>query len=218
MEQLFFKFPVKPTYLIEDFFLSPANIDAFNYINRWPDWGEGIYSKQLLLSGERGSGKTHLAHIWKRASKAEILEEKDLYFLQEHIIHSALILEDIEDINEELLLHLINFSFENQQFLMMTSKYTSRELNFKLPDLKSRIFSIPMLTINSPEIDLLKAVLLKHLNDRQLKINPSTLEYVAMRLDRSFSKLIKFIEDLEQLSSSSKRSITIPLVKNLLNL
>lgn len=216
MEQLFFKFPIKPLYLVEDFFLSPANMQAFNYINQWPDWDHGIYSKLLLLHGERGSGKTHLAHIWQKLSDAIIFD--DISSLHNYPSDKALILEDIEEKDEKLLLHLINFCFENQQFLMLTSRFVPRELNFTLPDLRSRILSIPEVTIYAPEVELLKAVLLKHLHDRQLKIHPTTLEYIIMRLDRSFSKLIKFIEDLEQLSYSSKRSLTIPLIKDLLKL
>lgn len=218
MQQLFFNFPIKPTYLVEDFFISPSNSQAFYYLNRWPNWGSGIYSKTLLLYGEAGSGKTHLSYIWKNLSNAEIITQDNCYNLNQFISYKALILEDIELIDEESILHLINFSNENQQYLLLTSKYSPNNFKCKLADLRSRILSIPAIALDSPEPELLKAVLLKHFSDRQLKINPITLEYIFIRIDRSFSKLTQFINELDKESNTSKRSITIPLVKEILKI
>lgn len=218
MQQLFFNFPIKPTYLTEDFFISPANNEAFTYLNKWPEWDSGIYSKTLLLYGEDGSGKTHLSHIWKSLSNAEIITQDNCYNLNQFISYKALILEDIELIDEESILHLINFSNENQQYLLLTSKYSPTNLKYNLADLRSRILSIPSIALNSPEPELLKAVLLKHLSDRQLKINPITLEYIVIRIDRSFSKLSQFIQEIDKETNTSKRPITIPLVKEILKI
>ena len=218
MQQLFFKFPLKPAYLSEDFFVSPANNNAFNYVNQWPNWNNGIYSKMLILHGELGSGKTHLAHIWQNLSNARILNQQDCYNLHSLVSNSALILEDISSMDEELLLHLVNFAHENQQYLLLTSDCSPQKLSFDLPDLRSRILAIPDISINAPDQELLKAVLLKHLYDRQLKINPAALEYIILRIDRSFSKLLQFIEELDQMSNISKRAVTVPLIKKALNI
>ena len=218
MQQLFFNFPIKPTYLAEDFFISPANSEAFAYLNRWPNWNSQIYSRTILLYGEDGSGKTHLSHIWKNLSNAKIITLNNCYNLNQFISYKALILEDIELIDEESILHLINFSNENQQYLLLTSKYSPSNLKCRLADLRSRILSIPAIALNSPEPELLKAVLLKHLSDRQLKINPITLEYIVTRIDRSFSQLTQFIKELDKESNTHKRSITIPLVKEILKI
>ncbi len=218
MQQLFFKFPIKPAYLAEDFFVSSANTQAFAYLNQWPNWDSATYSKIFLLYGEKGCGKTHLAHIWQKPSDAKIIKEIDLYNLYSLINHKALILEDIEKIDEELLLHLINFSHENLKYLLLTSNLSPKELNFQLPDLRSRILTITSIAINKPEAELLKAVLLKHLSDRQLKVHPATLDYIILRIDRSFNKLMQFIEELTQISDTSKRPITIPLVKEILKI
>jgi len=218
LQQLFFKFPIKPVYLAEDFFISPANNHAFNYLNQWPNWNNGIYSKMLLLHGELGSGKTHLAHIWKDLAKAKILSTADCYNLHLFTSNKSLILEDISKIDEELLLHLFNFAHENQQYLLLTSDLPPTQLSFNIADLRSRILAMPAIAINAPDQELLKAVLLKHLSDRQLKIHPAALDYITLRVDRSFSKLIQFIDELEQISKTSKRSITIPLIKETFNL
>lgn len=218
MQQLFFDFPIKPTYLLEDFFLSSANDHAFTYLNQWPNWDNGIYSKIVLLHGEPGSGKTHLTYIWKNLSDAKILTIEECNNLELFLEKNALIFEDIESIDAELLLHLINFAYENNQYLLLTSKLSPSQLSFSLADLQSRILSIPEISIKSPDQSLLKAVLLKYLSDRQLKISPISLEYVILRIDRSFSKLKQFIDELDKMSAVSKRSITIPLIRKALNI
>ncbi|MEK6734084.1 MAG: DnaA/Hda family protein [Pseudomonadota bacterium] len=213
LQQLYFKFPVQPVYLAEDFFISPANKNAFTYLNQWPEWHNGIYSRIILLHGEKGSGKTHLAHIWQKLTNAKIINNLDFYNLHYLINHKALILEDIHEIEEESLLHLINFSHENSQYLLLTSDLAPTKLDFKLQDLRSRILAIPDVSIYPPDEELLKAVLLKHLTDLQLKINPAIMDYIIMRIERSFAKLKKFIEDLDRMCKISKKPISLTLIK-----
>ena len=46
--------------------ISKSNINAFNFINKWPNWEKKI----LNISGEKFSGKSHLANIFRSKSKA----------------------------------------------------------------------------------------------------------------------------------------------------
>ncbi len=216
LQQLCFKFPIKPLYLTEDFFVSDSNKEAFSYLNRWPNWEQELYPKILLLYGEQGSGKTHLSYIWQKISQAKMISEQDCYNLNALINEKALILEDIDNTDEELLLHLINFSNENHQYLLLTSDLPPANLTLSLPDLRSRILSIYSIAIQKPDEELLKAVLLKHLTDRHLKITPEGLNYIAARIERSFNKLLQFIEELDEMTKIHKRPITIPLIRKVL--
>lgn len=210
MQQLFIKFPIKSEYLSEDFYISPANNQAYEYISKWPNWGNEVFSNILLIYGETGSGKTHLAHIWQNLSNASLLHADS--FSKEN----SLILEDIDYIDQEFLLHLINTTKENKQYLLLTSTSSPKNLNFPLADLQSRIMSIPSIAIDFPDQELLKAVLLKHLTDRNLKISSVAMDYITPRIDRSFSKLRIFIEKLDFLSKLYKKPLTIPLIKQAL--
>ena len=212
MQQLFFKFPIKSEYLAEDFLITAANYEAFTYLNQWPNWGDTVYSKIILLYGDSGSGKTHLAYIWKNLTDAKIITlPSDKIFT-----HKSLILEDIDNLEQESLLHVINLAQENQQYLLLTACLSPMQLKFSLADLRSRILAIPAIAIASPDNDLLRAILLKYLSDRQLEIHSASIDYIIMRIDRSFSMLRKFIDELDRLSKSSKRSITIPLIKQVM--
>lgn len=212
--QLYLDFPIRENYFSEDFYISSANKKALETVQQWPNWGEGSFSKIRLLYGEHGSGKTHLAYIWKNMSNAKLLNEnniRDLYFKEK-----ALVLENIEQVEQEALFHLINVTQEKGQFLLLTSGVSPGKLKILLPDLRSRILAITSIAIDSPDSDLLKAVLLKQLSDRALVMNIAAIDYIIPRIDRSFVKLISLVNKLEAYSKMSKRPITIPLIKEVL--
>ena len=66
LNQLLLELDYKTNFNEHDFYLSKSNSNAFNFINRWPDWEKKI----LNISGEKFSGKSHLANIFKLKSKA----------------------------------------------------------------------------------------------------------------------------------------------------
>ncbi len=214
MKQLCLDFPINARYFTEDFFISKANKKAFEMLQQWPNWGNGVYANIILVYGEHGSGKTHLSYIWQKFSGAKRLSKNDLHNF--YFDNESLILEDIENINQESLLHLINVVRENRQYLLLNSSIPPASLNITLADLRSRLLSIPSVSIESPDTELLKAVLLKHLSDRNLQINSVAVDYIIPRIERSFTKLISLINKLESFSRISKRPVTIPLIKEAL--
>jgi chromosomal replication initiation ATPase DnaA len=211
MQQLYLDFPIKPKYFTEDFFITSANQRAIEIFQKWPNWGSGNFARILLLHGEHGSGKTHLAYIWRNLAKAKIIGLNDLHNL--YFSEKSLILENIQNINQEILLHLINIAEERQQYLLLTASCSPANLKITLPDLRSRLMAIPSVGIESPDEELLKAVLLKHISDRNLQINAVAVDYLIPRIDRSFTKLVHLINKLEYFSKINKKPITIPLIK-----
>ena len=67
-DQLILKFPSNKVYLKEDFYVSPSNREAYDFISSWPKW----IRKIVNIFGPSGSGKSHLASILK--SKTSCLE------------------------------------------------------------------------------------------------------------------------------------------------
>ena len=57
--QLILKFPSHQAYKKEDFYVSPSNQEAYDFINSWPKWLKRIVN----IFGPSGSGKSHLASI-----------------------------------------------------------------------------------------------------------------------------------------------------------
>jgi len=57
-----------------DFLIAPCNEAAAAWLDRWPDWP----ASALALFGPAGSGKTHLAHLWRARSNAVFIDPRAL--------------------------------------------------------------------------------------------------------------------------------------------
>ena len=69
LNQLLLDLNYKQNFNDHDFYVSKSNYFAFNIIDKWPKWEKKI----LNICGEKFSGKTHLANIFKSKSKALLI-------------------------------------------------------------------------------------------------------------------------------------------------
>ena len=192
-------------YAPEQFMRSESNQLAYDWVMRWPDWP----SNALILQGSRGAGKTHLAYCWQGKTQAEFLSV-DLDYLPT----MAVIIDGIEQWkSEEALFHLYNHCKSEKLPLLITSMLLPEQLPFMLPDLRSRLKSLPLAQIHAPDDALLSAVLIKHFSDRQLKISPEVMDYMLPRLPRSFAAIAELVQKLDSDSLASGRNLTIPYVR-----
>jgi chromosomal replication initiation ATPase DnaA len=195
-------------YAPEQFMLSESNMLAHRWIDRWPDWNDFA----LYLQGEQGAGKTHLAHIWQRKTNADFIVA-DTTELPE----KAAIIDGLETWkNEQALFHIYNHCKLSSIPLLITSIQLPDKLHFALPDLLSRLKSLPVAEIHAPDDALLEAVFLKQLSDRQLKISPDVVSYLLPRLPRSFRELSALVTKLDDDSLVAGRTITIPYARQIL--
>ena len=65
LNQLLLNFEYKQNFKDEDFYVSKSNYFAFNLINSWPKWEKNF----LNISGDKFSGKSHLASIFLKKFK-----------------------------------------------------------------------------------------------------------------------------------------------------
>ncbi len=195
-----------PTYAEEDFCISHCNIEAFLMLSKWPDWG----SHALIIYGTAGSGKTHLAKIWQRRTKALNANIDDIYGNHSQ----CFIFENAENIQDETaLLHLYNATKENNGYLLITSNLPPAELNIKLPDLRSRINAVTTIRLGSPDNDILQNVFIKLMTDRQLNIKPEIINYIISYMPKSFSVLHEIVAIIDKEAMEKKQKITIPFIK-----
>lgn len=73
-EQLTLSWPAPDRFEAEDFMVGDANQQAWDMLERWPNWPEPV----LRLSGPAGVGKTHLASIFARRTGALWLPDASL--------------------------------------------------------------------------------------------------------------------------------------------
>lgn len=195
-------------YAPTQFMRSQSNQLAYDWVMCWPDWPDFA----LYVQGESGAGKTHLAHCWQSKTQAEFLAMDS-----EALPGCATIVDGIENWkNEVALFHLYNHCKSEKIPLLVTSAKLPEQLPFTLPDLRSRLKSLPLAQINAPDDALLSAVLMKYFSDRQLKISPDVVEYMLPRLPRSFAELAHLVEKLDSDSLVSGRTLTIPYVRQVM--
>ena len=215
MDQKIIKFTHEKNLKDSDFFVSKSNKYVHNFLLSWPNWEKNLVN----ICGENFSGKSHLINIFLKKFKgiifnADTFDNDNLSSLD---IHQNIVLEDLNnEIDEKLIYTLINTVEQNDKYLIITSYRPISEFNFNLNDLKSRSKNFLIQNIQKPDDELIFALLIKNLSDRQIIIEKKLLNYIVKRIHRSYSKIFDFIYKIDEMSLKKKKPININLVKEIL--
>jgi len=215
LNQLLLNFNFKKSFNDHDYFVSDSNYFAFNLVDTWPKWEKKI----LNISGEKFSGKTHLANIFKSKSSALLLNEKDIsneVFKKIKLYESIIIDEFSNGIDENLIYSIFNLVDQDSKYLLINSETPLSEVNFKLPDLVSRSRNSLHAKIKPPDDELIFAIILKNFSDRQIKLEKQIIEFIVNRIERSYGKISEFIYKVDELSLKKKKPINLKTIKEIL--
>ena len=217
MSQLIFKFPFKVKYYEQDFYVSSNNFSAYKLIESWPSWP----GKWLNVFGAAGSGKTHLSKILeKKIEKINLINAENINdkIIEDLNYIDCLIIDNYHNnIDEKLFYSIFNQSKQLENYVVINSVSSIKELNFNLKDLQSRINSLIFIGIDLPTDDLLQVIISKSFSDKQINLNPKISEYIIKNVERSYEKMFNFLKDIDELSLSTGKSININLIKKVLN-
>ena len=215
LDQQIIRFNYDENFKDDDFFVSNSNKHIINLLNKWPKWEKNF----LNISGEKFSGKTHLINIFLKKFKAikfdaSLLSNDDL---KEIKIHQNVILENLTNkIDENLIYTLFNIIDQDNKYLIVTSVDPIVNIDFKLVDLKSRSRNFLLQNIEKPDDELMFALVLKNLSDRQISLEKKLINYIIKRIDRSYGKIFDFIYKIDEISLKRKKSIDFEIIKNVL--
>ena len=208
LEQLIFDLPHRSALGAEDFLVSGCNGAAVAMVDRWPAWASPV----AAVVGSAGSGKSHLVNVWRTRSGAERLEAPSIG--ENAIAHlhraGALAVEHLEQGigDERVLFHLLNLAREHRFSMLLTGRVAPGELDLRLPDLRSRLRALPLARILAPDDGLLKALLVKLFADRQLKVEPQIVAYLALHMERSTAAAVRVVEAVDRLALTRHRKVT----------
>ena len=213
--QTIINFDYEKNYQHEDFFLTKSNKHVFEFLDNWPKWEKNFVN----IIGEELSGKTHLMNIFLKKNKGIKFDAK--LFKDNHLkeikIYENIILENLSsDIDENLLYSLLNIIEQENKFIIITSSDPIVYIDFNLKDLKSRTKNFLLLKIEKPDDELIFAILLKNLSDKQITLDKKLIDYIIKRIERSYSKIYNFIYKIDQLSLKRKKSIDLKIIKEAL--
>ncbi len=213
--QTIIKFDYDKNLKNNDFFISKSNKHVFDFLNSWPNWER----KFVNIIGDKLSGKTHLMEIFLKKDKGILLNSNSLKNddLKKLKIYENIILENLtSEVDEKLLYSLLNIIEQDNKYLIVTSIKPIVYLNFDLKDLKSRTKNFLLFKIERPDDELIFAIIIKNLSDRQISLDNKLINYIVKRIDRSYSKIYDFIYKVDQLSLKKKKSIDLKIIREVL--
>ena len=215
LDQSIIKFNYGRNFKNDDFHISKSNAHIINFLNKWPKWEKNF----LNINGEKYSGKSHLVSIFLKKFKGIKLDSKKINDenIKEIKINQNIVIEDLDNkIDEKLLYSIFNLIEQDNKYLIVTSIKPIVNLDFQLTDLKSRSKNFLLQNIEKPDDELMFALIIKYLSDRQIILDKKLVEYIIKRIDRSYGKIFDFIYKVDEISLKKKKSIDFKLIKEAL--
>ena len=215
LNQLLLGFDHQQNFKDDDFYVGKSNYYPFKLINKWPKWDKNF----LNISGEKYSGKTHLVNIFLKKFngvkiKSNLLNDENLKKIKPY---QNIILEDLDlEVNEKLIYTLFNIIDQDNKFLIITSIQPITEIKFELPDLCSRTKNCLLARIENPDDELMFALILKNLSDRQIVLDKKLIDFIIKRIERSYGKIFEFIYKIDRISLKKKKSIDFKIINEAL--
>tara|TARA_B100000161_G_scaffold256726_1_gene220051 strand:- start:372 stop:1034 length:663 start_codon:yes stop_codon:yes gene_type:complete len=215
LNQLLMQFNYQQNFRFDDFYVSKSNSYIFNFLNNWPKWEKNFVN----IFGEKFSGKTHLTNIFIKNFKGIKLNSTELNdnTFQKIKVHQNIVIENLDDgINETLFYSILNTIEQDNKYLLVTSRQSIVDIDFKLNDLKSRTSNFLLQNIANPDDELVFALILKNLSDRQIFLDKKLINFIAKRVDRSYRKISDFIYKIDEISLKRGKSIDFKIIKEVL--
>lgn len=213
--------PVRCSMSGSDFMVTSSNAEAVRWIDDYPNWP----SHALILHGDAGSGKTHLAHVWQERSLAQFVTPATLAnadLARETLATASAFVVDDGDVffadrtHEEQLFHFFNNVRDQHGHLLILLRQPAALCDIGLPDLASRLKACPTAGLLPPDDDLLAALLIKQFRDRQIDVDKGVIDYILPRIERRAEAVRDLAQQLDDLALAEHRAITVPLVKRVL--
>ncbi|MDR1236587.1 MAG: hypothetical protein LBJ96_06315 [Holosporaceae bacterium] len=218
MQQEVFDFHKTERLDWNDFVESDENRGALLYLTKWPDWS----SRGIIIHGESGTGKTHLAALWAQTANA-------VYVLKESFSHNPRDLFDAECnfvfdnfdtiINREnyhWLFHFFNIVKEKNRFFLVLSRLHPSFWNVELSDLRSRLFTLPAVAVETPRDDLLLRISQKIAGDLGIMMPGDAMIHILNTVERNVNSVADVLKKLDKLSLQQKRTLSLSFVRNAL--
>jgi chromosomal replication initiation ATPase DnaA len=205
----------RPALERDAFLVTPANEAAVSWIDCWPAWPAAA----LVLEGPPGCGKTHLASVWRaRAAAGVVLGASLSLAAVPRLVDAgpALVVEAASAAPEQPLLHLYNAFAERGGYLLFTATTPPSRWGTRLADLRSRLMALPVAQIQPPDDLLIRAVLIKLFADRQVFVTTEVVDFLALRMERSFEAARQLVAAIDAAALAEQRRVTVPLARAVL--
>ena len=230
-KQLIFPFQINQKASFDSFFCTPDNQ---NLMTRLADIVISQDANELIIYGEKGSGKSFIMQaICNELSSSEkqfaFIPMKKALNMGVEIFQNldsldTVCIDDLQLIlaNQEWETALFNLINECQQsncsLILSLGSTQSVEESIVLPDLLSRIKRMEFIVLHAVQDEFFSQAIVFVAQQLEIKIGNAELEFLLKHQTRIFSLLVENIITLDKQAASLKRKITIPLIKETLNI
>lgn len=213
-EQLPLTFQHVPASGREDLLISDPLSAAVTVVDAWPNWPSPV----VILAGPVGSGKSHLATIWRERAGAVEIHPVEGAGAEEAAASGPVLFEDVDrrGFDDRSLFHVINNVRQHGHTLLMTTRLWPMSWPVELPDLRSRLKAATVVEIGEPDDELLSQVIVKLFADRQLFVDDRLVSYMVTRMERSLDAAQTLVERLDRLALARGSRITRALAQEVL--
>ena len=183
------------------------------------------------IAGEPGGGKSHLLQAtcrWADAAgrRAIYVPLKDLAASArsvESLEADLLALDDVGSWLGNAALEAVLMGLYQQQLqaggqIVFAAVQTAQQASFSLNDLGSRARALPGYRVVMPDDEGLRAILTAAAHRRGLTLTNAVLDYWLHRAVRALPDLMAQLQQLDEQALVEQRAITIPLIKEVLEL
>lgn len=183
----------------------------------------------LFIHGPGDGGKSHLLQAACHACDGVALylplgaiSDMAPTGLLEGVEHSALIcLDDLQAVAgdaewERALFNLYNAVQSAGTRLVIAADAPPAALAIAMPDLRSRLASMLVYSVPSPDDEERQEILVARARRRGLAMPAEVARYIGHRAGRSLGDLMAVLEELDRASLTYQRSLSIPFVRQVM--
>ena len=191
-------------------------------------WLLDASGRHAYICGASGLGKTHLLQaccesVGPQARYVPLRDLKD--FAPEQVLADVeqaqlLALDDIDVIAgsvdwQEALFAAYNRCSESGTTWLVTARCAPAQLEEMLPDLASRLASLPVFQLPRFSETEIEALLKLRAVSMGFALSDDVIHFCALRLPRDASSTVRFLERLDRASLAERRAVTVPFIRGL---
>ena len=170
-----------------------SNADAVRYLRHVATWPV----RTAVLTGPRGSGRSLIGRLFARETGGRGIDGP-------------------ASVSEEEIFHAWNAAQSSGTPLLIIADAPPAEWNIALPDLRSRLAAVPVLTIGEPDDCLARDLIEALFAQRGIAIAPEVPSYIVPRMERSYAMIHRIVAALDAASLEKGRGIGVRLIRETL--